>query len=218
LRIGVIPTVAPYLLPLFLIDFIRQYPKIRFTISEITTTKIIADLENRELDIGILSTPLNNPDLLESPLYNEPFILFDGAYHGAGNSVDVHEIDCNRLWLLDEGHCLRTQVETICDLRKKRDVKWNLDYQSGTIDTLMRFVKKNKAVTLLPFLATLDYPQNDKKFLHQLKSPLPVRTISLVVHKYFVKKSLLNALMLAIQEVVHLKFKNQEFDEWVVSP
>jgi LysR family hydrogen peroxide-inducible transcriptional activator len=217
LRIGVIPTVSPYLLPLFLNDFIQKYPKIYFEISEITTGQIIHDLENRELDIGILSTPLNHPGLIETWLYNEPFLLFDRGHHTLGNSIAVSEIDCNRLWLLNEGHCLRTQIETICDLQKKRNNDWNLEYKSGTIDTLMRFVKKNKAVTLLPFLATLDFLEEDLKYLRQLKPPQPVRAISLVVHKHFVKKGILDSLTAAIQDVVKpLLADNSE--EWLVAP
>jgi len=202
LRIGVIPTVSPFLLPLFLNDFIKKFPKVHFEISEITTAKIISELKNRTLDIGILSTPLQETDLIETLLYNEPFLLYDQADPRGGVVKDINHIDGKRLWLLDEGHCLRTQVETICSLQKTRALDWNLEYKSGTIDTLMRFVKKNNGVTLLPFLATLDFLDNELTYLKHFKTPIPVRAISLVVHKHFVKKKILNLLTKEIQDVV----------------
>ncbi len=202
LRIGVIPTVAPFLLPLFLNDFIKRFPNIQFEISEITTEKIISELENRTIDIGILSTPLNHPDLVETALYNEPFFLYDRADSGAGKVKDISKIDIDRLWLLEEGHCMRTQVETICSLRKKRAADWNMEYKSGTVDTLMRFVRKTDGVTLLPLLATLDFMEEDRKYLKSFKTPVPVRAISLVVHQHFVKRKMLGILTKEIQGIV----------------
>ncbi|BDS09598.1 LysR substrate-binding domain-containing protein [Aureispira anguillae] len=218
LNIGVIPTVAPYLLPLFLNDFVKKYPKIKFTVSEITTAKIIEDLENRTLDIGILSTPLNHPTLIEIPLYKEPFLLFDSAQQSSNQSIAAHEIDCNRLWLLNEGHCLRTQAETICDLRTKRIDNWNLEYKSTTIDTLMKFVRKNNAVTLLPYLATIDLPKEDFNYLHAISPPQPTRLISLIVHPHFVKKGVLESLSTAIQDATHPFLDRKGVNEWLVSP
>lgn len=202
LRIGVIPTVAPFLLPLFLNDFIKKYPKINFEISEITTEKIISELENRAIDIGILSTPLNHSDLIETSLYNEPFFLYDRADAKPGKVKDISKIDMSRLWLLEEGHCMRTQVETICSLKKKQALNWNMEYKSGTVDTLMRFVKKTEGVTLLPLLATLDFIEEDRKYLKTFKAPVPVRAISLVVHQHFVKRKILKELTKEIKNAV----------------
>lgn len=218
LHIGIIPTVAPYLLPLFLNDFVQQYPKVKFTISELTTSKIIEDLENRNLDVGILSTPLHHPNLLEHHLYNEPFLLFDGASKQNNNTINVQEIDCNRLWLLQEGHCLRTQAEAICNLRTKRVVEWNLEYKSTTIDTLMKFVRKNKAVTLLPYLASLDLPSEDQQYLCSIATPQPARSISLIVHPHFLKKDLLKALQQSIHQVVHPLLQQKHNKDWLVPP
>lgn len=218
LRIGVIPTVAPFLLPLFLNDFIKKFPKIHFEISEITTEKIIMELENRTLDIGILSTPLEKDNLTEMPLYHEPFLLYDRANPGGGFVKNIDKIDGERLWLLDEGHCLRTQVETICSLQKNRKLDWNMEYKSGTIDTLMRFVRKNNGVTLLPLLATLDFLEDDLTYLKKFKAPIPVRVISLVAHKHFVKKKMLDLLTENIQQVVKPLLNKGRRKELVVLP
>lgn len=218
LHIGVIPTVAPYLLPLFLNDFVQQHPNLKFIISDMTTDNIIKGLENRTLDIGILSTPLQYNTLVEKPLYEEPFLLFDKNKPRSEKKIKVSEIDCNRLWLLNEGHCLRTQVETICQLHTKRDNNWNLEYKSGTIDTLMKFVRKNQAITLLPYLATLDLAQEDLAYLHPFASPQPAREISLVVHQHFVKKRVLTALQLAIQAVIQPLLTDQNLKQWLIAP
>jgi LysR family hydrogen peroxide-inducible transcriptional activator len=218
LNIGVIPTVAPYLLPLFLNDFVQKHPNIKFIISEMTTDNIIDGLEHRTLDIGILSTPLKHNTLIEKPLYNEPFLLFDKTRKYSKKNVKVSEIDCNRLWLLNEGHCLRTQVETICNLHTQRDDNWNLEYKSGTIDTLMKFVRKNHAITLLPYLATLDLSAEDLNYVHSIAAPQPAREISLVVHQHFVKKGVLTSIQNSIQAVIKPLLSDQKLKKWLVAP
>jgi LysR family transcriptional regulator, hydrogen peroxide-inducible genes activator len=218
LKIGVIPTVAPFLLPLFLNDFIQKNPKVHFEISEITTEKIISELQHRTLDIGILSTPLDHPDLIEIPLYNEPFLLFDRADKISRVVKDINAIDGNRLWLLDEGHCMRAQVETICSLKKKSAINSNMEYKTGTIDTLLRFVKKNNGVTLLPYLSTIDFLAEDKVFLKSFKAPVPARTISLVVHKHFVKKKILEQLKEEVIKCVNSILKKKSGKELLISP
>jgi LysR family hydrogen peroxide-inducible transcriptional activator len=218
LSIGVIPTVAPFLLPLFLNEFIQKNPKIHFEISEITTEKIISELQNRTLDIGILSTPLENPNFIEIPLYNEPFLLYDRADRSKGMVRDINNIDSDRLWLLDEGHCMRTQVEAICSLKKRRAIKSNMEYKSGTIDTLMRFVRKNYGVTLLPYLSTIDFLEEEAVFLKKFKAPVPVRAISLVVHKHFVKKKILDLLKLEILNCINPLLQQRKAEERMISP
>ena len=170
------------------------------------------------MDIGILSTPLDHPDLIEIPLYNEPFLLFDRADRTNGIVKDINNIDGNRLWLLDEGHCMRAQVETICSLKKRRAINSNMEYKTGTIDTLMRFVKKNNGVTLLPYLSTIDFFAEDKVFLKTFKAPVPARTISLVVHKHFVKKNILELLKQEILNCVNSILKKKSGKEILISP
>ncbi len=218
LKIGVIPTIAPFLLPLFLNDFIEKSPKVHFEVKEITTDTIISELENRTLDIGILSTPLNHSGLVETPLYTEPFLLYDRADNQGEKIQDIKKIDSKRLWLLDEGHCMRTQVETICALKEERTASSNLAYRSGTIDTLMRFVRKNNAVTLLPYLSTIDFLEEDQSFLKRIAKPTPVREISLVVHKHFVKKKILGLLKKEILKTVTPLLHKSKTKEWLVSP
>lgn len=218
IKIGVIPTVAPYLLPLFINKLTSDKPEVQFIISEMTTQNIINDIEQRKLDVGILSTPLEHADLVEHHLYNEPFYLYDKSKKGSGELVDYKSLDCSRLWLMDEGHCLRHQVESVCDLQNKSNFKRNLEYKSGSIDTLLRFVKKNKGLTLLPYLSTLGLSKSDKSHLANFKSPAPARSIGVVVHRNFSKKGLLDLLIKHIVAVTSPLFNLQDEEHWLVDP
>jgi len=218
LKIGVIPTVAPYLLPLFLNEFARNYPKVHFAISEITTEQIVDSLDKRELDIGIVSIPLQIDNLVEIPLYDEPFLLFDKTDDTPRSDFQIDEIDFDRLWLLEEGHCMRTQVESICGLQKKRTADRNLDYRSGSIDSLLKFVNRNRGTTLLPYLATRDFPDDDRQHLKQFRTPVPSRTIGLLVHEHFVKKEILDALQTAIQDKIRPLIGEGDANRMIVAP
>ncbi len=199
-RIGVIPTVAPFLLPRFLNDFAEKYPNLSFVITERNTAAIEEALLKREMDIGILAIPLEKPDFLEVPLYNEEFVLYDCQSEQSTRVAQLDEINYDKFWLLEEGHCLRTQIEKICDFENCYTRKSiNFNYNAGSIDSLLRFVKMNQGVTLLPYLATLDMPAKDKSKISHFKGSIPVRTIGLVVHKHFVKKKILELLREDIQ-------------------
>lgn len=218
LKIGVIPTVAPYLLPLFLNQITQTLPEVHFTISELTTEKIIENLEKRDLDIGIVSTPLKRSKLVEVPLYHEPFFLFDKADEQPEGSFRVSEIDFNRLWLLEEGHCMRTQAASICGLHEQRTVNRNLDYKSGTIDTLLKFVNQNNGITLLPYLATLEFTEEERQHLRSFKEPVPARSIGLIVHQHFVKKGILDLLKEEIQQQVDPLIGDQSSGFRIINP
>lgn len=202
IRMACIPTVAPFLLPLFLIDFARQYPDLKIEMSEMTTEDIVRHLKMRDLDIGIISTPVNENELAEYPLYNEPFILFDTSLpHGAKISAGKMKLD--NFWLMEEGHCMRTQVLDICG---KSDVSMNaslnISFKAGSIDSLIRFVKANKGRTLLPVLATTHFSREDNKYIRELARPVPFREIGLLTHQYFPRQRLLHLLQEEIKSKV----------------
>ena len=218
LKIGVIPTVAPYLLPLFLNKFIEHLPKVHFVVSEMTTEQMIEKIEHRDIDIGIASIPLNKPTLIERSLYEEPFFLYDKSDDKPSGNFKLANIDFDRLWLLEDGHCMRTQVESICGLQKKQPTRNNLDYRSGTIDTLLKFVNSNNGMTFLPHLATLDLSEQERLHLKAIQAPVPVRVIGLLTHRNFVKKGLLDLLERAIQKNVQPLIDVQNINQLILSP
>ncbi|GLR16197.1 hydrogen peroxide-inducible genes activator [Portibacter lacus] len=205
LKIGAIPTVAPYLFPLFLSAFIQKFNEYQFEISEISTAQIVEKILSREIDIGIVSTPLNHPDLKEHHLYDESFYLYD-RLNKNNDLLHISEIDLDRLWILEEGHCLRNQVKKICDLPPRKMINGNLHYKSGSLETLMKFVNNNNGLTFLPQLATKDLKEEEKQYLKAFSNPVPARSIGLIVHKHFAKNDLLvqlkEAILLAVEKVI----------------
>ena len=218
LKIGIIPTVAPFILPEFLTDFAQKFPNITFSVSEKNTDAITEALKRRELDIGIMAIPVGMSDLHEIPLYNEPFVLYDCTRGKSNSFVNVETIDYDKFWLLEEGHCLHTQVKKICDYGiSKKNESINFNFKAGSVDSLIRFVKVNKGLTMLPYLASLDLTPVEYKKITYFQSPVPVRTIGIVVHKHFVKKQLLNLLEREIKDKIQPMLNSSE-EEFVVSP
>jgi LysR family hydrogen peroxide-inducible transcriptional activator len=203
LKLGIIPTIAPYLIPLFIKNFTKKYPNINLIAEEINTELIIEKLKNGHLDIGILATPLEEPNILETPVYYEEFFLFGMQDYGKAYILP-EDINLSELLLLEEGHCLRSQVINLCQLKEK--VSSNFSYKSGSLETLKRLVEKNQGITILPELAVKSV---DKKRVIAFKAPSPVREVSLVVHKSFIKKRMFNALFEEIEKRVPTKLKEK---------
>jgi LysR family transcriptional regulator, hydrogen peroxide-inducible genes activator len=196
LRLGIIPTVAPYLLPLCLNSFLQKYPRLKIKITELTTQQIIEKLKNHHLDVGILATPLNNEALREQPLYYEQFVVYASRNEKLMKKKFLipGDIDANHLWLLEEGHCLRTQILNLCELRKKGLETSNLEYEAGSIETLKKMVDANNGITILPELALKELNAKDKKFVRHFKPQVPVREISIVTYRHFVKQRMVDIL------------------------
>ena len=219
IRIGVIPTIGPYLIPHFLNNFIKKFPGIHFDVSETITDKILHQVELRELDIGIVSIPLNAPNTIEIPLYEEPFLFYDVTRTDWSKDFSVSELDLHRLWLLQEGHCMLHQVEQICDMRSQKRVQnRNLDYKSGTIDSLLKLVRNNNGVTLLPYLSTINFSEAENQHLRSFEEPVPVRSVGLLVHKHFAKNRLLKELEHDIKENVVPLLQNFKGSKKVLNP
>ncbi len=217
-KMGIIPTVAPYLLPLFLLEFVKAFPDVKFSIEEKNTAEIQNELKRRRLDIGIVAIPLEEPDLVELPLYSEPLLLFDCHSGKGAEKREVGELDYSRLILLEDEHCLRSQVEQICALSKRQwPLASNFEYKAGSIDGLIRFTKSYQGMTILPKMAALGMPESDRSCLFSFQPPVPVRSIGLVVHKHFVKRRLLEELQKSICRSVEGMFSGEE-DAMVLKP
>lgn len=192
IRIGCIPTVAPFLLPLFLQEFSKKYPNLFIEIKEKNTEEILHRIQSRDLDIGILSSPVLTSGLLEIPLYQEAFVLYDSSKHN-DRFISPAKINTENFWLLEEGHCMRNQVIEICTKGKNKiNPSLNINFKAGSINSLLRFTQANKGKTLLPFLSILDFNKKELKNISFFKSPVPSREIGLVYHRHFAKKKILH--------------------------
>lgn len=204
LRIGVIPTLAPYLIPLFLPRLLKKHPEMKVTISELTTDAITDALMKERIDVGLLATPLNIPGLKEDPLFHERFIVYSSKNERIGRKKYIlpSDIDPDRLWLLEEGHCLRSQVMNLCELRERSAEDTHLHYVSGSIASLMRIVDTQGGLTIVPELAALDMDRTKRSRLRYFAPPVPVREISTVTYRHAIKDRALLALRQEIRDAV----------------
>jgi len=204
LRLGIIPTLAPYLLPLFLSGFLKKHPAVKLKILEQTTDQLLHLLAADKLDVAILATPLHNKSFKEIPLFYEEFKVFVASNKPEWKKKYLlpEDIDVTRLWLLEEGHCLRAQTLNLCELQRRQAAAHNLDYETGSIESLLKITEINDGITIIPELATLPFEPKRKAKLRHFKPPVPVREISLVTYRHFVKKKLLEALQHEIVQAV----------------
>jgi LysR family hydrogen peroxide-inducible transcriptional activator len=202
LRVGIIPTLAPYLLPEVFQQMREKYPELNLVVKEAITEQVIHELKNNHLDCGIVVTPLNDLAIKEDILfYEELFVyvsrksnLFEKKY------ILAKDINPHQLWLLEEGHCFRSQVLNLCELRKYSDLHFK--YESGNIETLKRMVDKSDGITILPELAVKEFSAAQMKFIKKLKEPIPAREVSLVTHRDHIKTRLIKTLREEILRVV----------------
>lgn len=200
LRIGIIPTIAPYLLPRFVPAFIEQYPDIRLHISEMITERIISDLKTGNLDVGILASLSDEPAIQEIPLYKERFYAYVSEKTGLYSKQYIlpSDIDPNDLWLLEEGHCFRTQIQKLCELSRTSALGTRFNYRSGSIETLMRMVDRTGGITILPELAMLELAKDRRKHIRNFEEPEPAREVCLAVNREQVKTRLTDVLKVSL--------------------
>jgi LysR family transcriptional regulator, hydrogen peroxide-inducible genes activator len=213
LRIGIIPTLAPYLLPLFVQSFLKKYPRVKLVVYEKTTEALLAALRDSSLDAGILVTPLNEKGIREEVLFYEELLVFVSENNGLykKNYVLAGEIDPNKLWLLEEGHCFRSQMIHLCELFKASRRISHFDYEAGSFETLRRMVELNDGITILPELATRDFSKKQQDLIRRFRKPSPMREVSLVVSRDFVKERLVRILKEEIMKSIPDKVrKNKE--------
>ncbi|HNZ61651.1 MAG TPA: LysR substrate-binding domain-containing protein [Paludibacteraceae bacterium] len=200
LNLAIIPTIASYLLPRFIALFRNDYPDVSLKITEMRTETIIQKLKTAEIDMAILATPLNMPDLLEIPIYYEKFI----AYISPGESIyELKELSANNLplehlWVLEEGHCFRNQIFNFCDQMKVH----NYMYEAGSIETLVKIVDINGGYTVIPELHVDSLTQEQKKNLRNIVQPEATREISIVIRDDYVREGLLNAVADSLKKII----------------
>jgi len=208
-RVGIIPTISPYLIPLISGSFSEKYPTTILKIEEMQTAHIIAALQKKEIDIGILVTPLNEPLIREIKLYNEPFVFYGqkNCFNKNKITISSKEIEnMDNVWLLESGHCFRNQVLNICN---NADNNKTIQFQSGSIEALKKMVDNYGGFTLVPEMAV---SKSDSGCNIHFTEPKPIREVSIVIHHSFSKDALIDALRQEILEKTPKEFiKNKRF-------
>lgn len=208
--IGIIPTIAPYLLPLFIEGFTKAHPKTYLKIIEMQTEQISENLNKGLIDIGIAATPLEVSYLREIPLYNEPFLLYDKPVttnSDAPRLLTPAQLDAGDIILMDEGHCFRDQALALCGSKKGRKNRLHFEYKSGSIEAIKNLVDKGLGKTLVPELSVMR--PADQQHITRFKAPEPAREISLIVHKSFTKEALIEALHKSILKTIPERLTNR---------
>lgn len=186
INLGIIPTVSSFILPTEIFDFLSKNPKIELNVKEMTTENIVKALKSGELDAGIISTPYSDAEEFFSDfLFNEELMVYSADKIANDNKDEFilpEDVDVNKVWLLEEGNCLRTQFENICNLKENSLKPKNLDFMASNINTLVQMVDKVGGLTVLPELAVSQLQENQKDKIHRFKKPFPSREISMIYY------------------------------------
>jgi len=216
-KLGIIPTVTPTLLPMFIKTFVSKYPKVHLIIEEYTTEEIITRLRGGYLDAAIVATPLALEDIREKVLYYEPFVgyipsHFRGEFEA---KIKTEQLDLKKLLLLQDGHCFRDGIINICQ-NKNNETDRPFSLESGSFETLIQLSKEGLGYTLLPYLHTLQLQGEDQKNLIPFETPQPAREISLIHTATDLKLQIVNALHETILGIIRGAIAFQ--DVKIISP
>lgn len=211
LRLGIIPTLAPYVLPLFLPDFTSRYPKAKLIVEEMKTESILQALEEDKLDAAILATPTNRQGMTEDPLFYEPFYLYVSEGHELSRKarIKADDLDESELWMLQDGHCFRNQVAQFCSLPARGGRRGKgVSFEAGSLETLRNLVRKGQGYTLLPSLVTDYLPAAEKeKHVRPFQGQVPSREVSIIFRRDQWRSALIQAVADSVRKNLpaHLK-------------
>lgn len=200
-RIGLIPTISPYLLPPFISTFSSQYPHIQLSITTDKTASLIENLNAHELDGCILATPIDSPKLQEKFITEDPFYLFVSSKTGKTSTpVNVNDLGKMPVWLLEDGHCFRDQILDICTLNLHATVLPNVHFLGGSLETLTNLIKHTQGCTILPKMTLPFLSQEDlENHILEFEHPVPSRNIRFVSRRRTVKAPIENAILSTCQ-------------------
>ncbi|MGE3800609.1 MAG: LysR substrate-binding domain-containing protein [Candidatus Kapaibacterium sp.] len=205
LNVGIIPTLAPYLLPLVSKTFTERYPEVTLSIRELTTADILTDLARDQLDAGFIATKEEQVGMATRPLFREEFVSFIAPNHRLSQveNLSVENLDLEDMWILSEGHCFRKQVLDLChEDDHSCGPRRSILFESGNLETVRHMVERSGGMTLLPKLATLFLSPQQKKLIRSFAPPVPYREVSVIYGRAFLKKRLIDLYVNCILEVV----------------
>ncbi len=211
LRIGIIPTLAPYLLPVFIGRYKRKYPNIFIKVVESTTAEIIQLLHKDLIDVGILVTPLREEKILEKPIFYEEMLVYMNPESPLYKKPEItlEDIATPEIWLLSDGHCFRNQVINLCSYLGTVDSQLPFHFEAGSLETLMNIVDREGGITLIPELARLSMPEKRRQNVRSFSNLKPLREVSLAYSRHFAKHKLINLLWKEIKEAIPQELQNE---------
>lgn len=201
-HLGILPTIAPYLLPRFFPQLMKKYPSLDIRVTEMKTKDIKSALQTGEIDAGIVAGLADMEEFRQTPLFYEQFYAYVSREDPLFKNEVIRTSDLNgeQLWLLDEGHCFRDQLMRFCQLKAARASQ--LAYHLGSMETFMRMVESGKGVTFIPELAVMQLNEIQQELVRPFAIPCPTRQIILLTSPNFIRLTLLEALTQEIQSAV----------------
>ena len=218
ITLGIIPTVSSFILPTEIFDFLGRNGKIEMNVKELTTDGIIKGLKSGELDAGIISTPYEGAsEFYQDFLFNEELMIYSSVLDDAKDSYVVpEEIDVEKVWLLEEGNCLRTQFENICQIKENSLKPKNLEFLASSIHTLIQLVDRVGGITIIPELAKSQLTEDQKNKVNRFRKPFPFREVSIIYYKPTYKQRIIDELVESIRSSVAQKLSyNQSPEDFV---
>lgn len=211
LRIGIIPTLAPYLLPIFIGKYKKKYPNIFIKVVEATTENIVELLNKDLIDVGILVTPLKEEKIIEKPIFYEEMLIYANSGHKlhSQKEITVRDIATPEIWLLSDGHCFRDQVINLCSYVGTTDSPLPFHFEAGSLETLMNIVDKEGGITLIPELAKATMSGKRANNVRSFSNIKPLREVSLVYSRHFAKHKLINLLWREIKDSVPQELQDE---------
>lgn len=201
LNLGIIPTTSSYILPEEIFSFLQENTKIELSVKEMTTDNIIKALKSGELDAGIISTPYDAAsEFYQQFLFNEELMIYSSEKVSKDTFVLPEDVDSTKVWLLEEGNCLRTQFENICMLKENSLKPKNLDFLASNINTLIQMVDKVGGLTIIPELAVPQLSPQQKEKIMRFRKPFPFREISMIYYKPTYKQKILDEMAASIKK------------------
>ena len=181
LRIGMIPTIAPYLLPEVIGNLTRMHPELDIHVRETLTAKLIQELADGRLDTAIVALPVSEPSLVEVALFSEHFLLVRPGEDEGTPVPSSKMLRAMRLLLLEEGHCFRDQALSFCNMQSSPPPREVLD--ASSLSTLVQMVSAGIGVTLIPEMAVAVETRSASVSVARFKNPQPSRTIGMIWRK-----------------------------------
>jgi len=217
-NLGIIPTIAPYLVPELLRNKDLKCKELALGLTENISSNIIAEILEGKLDGGLMATPLNNSDLLEYPIYYEKFYAYVSPLEKAykDKEIDLDSIDIDHFWMFESIHYLRGQVERLCRKQKDKNDHRKVRYEAGNITTLINVVDMNAGMTIIPEMAAMSLSEEQQDNLKDFKNLTAVREVSLVVRKDYIRQNVLSKIMEIVADSVPNSMKNPELKQYAI--
>ena len=202
IRLGVIPTIAPYLLHRFVPEFVQRYPKVEIEVREMKTADVIEALNRDHIDVALVAGGTCGDGFIEYEIFDDKFYAYVSPRNSLYNKSNVRfeDIKISELVLLSSGNCMRDQVIELCQARNALPSRYT--FESGSLDTLMRMVDCTSCMTIIPEMALEFIPQSRRNRVKSIAKGATSRRVALAVSRTYVKLSIVEALCKTIMECV----------------